>query len=103
MHFSLSLSALLVTAPLTSAVPTAEKHFSIPRVKMDHTRSALAAHIHAYNNYGLVHPAKAHTGNVNSTATVGAEAEQHDRDCLSSVTSGKDTLMLDFDNGSSDL
>ena len=94
---------LLVTASLTSAAPTAEKHFSVPRVKTNHTRSALAAHIHAYRKHGVSHPASTRNRTSNRYATVGAEAGQYDSVYLSEVTVGQNTLMLDLDTGSSDL
>lgn len=100
MHFS--LTALLATASLTGAGPTAKKHFSVPRVKTNHTRSALAAHFHAYHKHGVSHPASTRHRIGNSYATVGAEADHCDSVYLSEVTVGQNTLMLDLDTGSSD-
>lgn len=105
------LSALLLVALLWTAVlaaPARPQHkgrsFKIDRVRRaNHVRNGAAALKKAYRKYGWTVPQTVSHASGGESGSVTATPQQGDAEFLSPVSIGGQTLMLDFDTGSSDL
>lgn len=100
-----SSALLLAAASAAIAAPTTKKAFTVPRIRTNHTNSAVAAHYHVFQKYRVAAPAnvKAAADNGDETGSVSASAQQYDSEYICPVTVGSNQLQLDFDTGSSDL
>ncbi len=113
MKMQIQSSLLLVTLLLTGAlaapapVPNKGRSFKIDRVRRsDHVRNGPAALRRAFNKHGWTVPETlqhATTQAGGQTGQVPASPQRGDAEYLSPVNIGGQTLMLDFDTGSSDL
>ncbi len=103
---SLLLVALLLTAVLAAPARPQRKgrSFKVDRVRRsNHVRNGPAALRKAYNKYGWTMPETVTHATGGETGDVPATPKQGDAEFLSPVSIGGQTLMLDFDTGSSDL
>ena len=116
IHSSLVLATLWLTAALAAPAPSGPeagpeikgRSFKVDRVRRsDHKRNGPLALRRAFKKYGWSVPpsvakAAAQAGG-GQTGEVPAQGERNDAEYLSPVNIGGQTLMLNFDTGSSDL
>ena len=78
--------------------------FKVPQTKAKpFILSGPAAMAATYAKYGATPPADVKAAAANNDGTVTANPEAYDSEYLCPVSIGGQTLMLDFDTGSSDL
>lgn len=118
---SLLVVGLLFTAALAAPTPPTKRSFKVPRIRQrNFVPDGTIAMRKAYNKFGLTGFAMVPELDVSTTlipmtdlaassgagtdnGQVSASASQNDAEFLSPVTIGGQTLVMNFDTGSSDM
>jgi hypothetical protein len=118
---SLLVSALLFAVALSAPTQSKKRSFKVPRIRQrDYVPDGTIALRKAYNKFGLndfgtipeldvsttlipFSELDASGGSGTDNGQVSATSSQNDAEFLSPVTVGGQTLVMDFDTGSSDM
>ena len=106
MHYTQAIAAVAAFSSLASAAPSKRSAFSVKQAATGKMipRSGPAAYKKALAKYGAPIPNAVNDAIAAvQSGTVTANPTQFDSQYLSPVTVGGQSLMMDFDTGSSDL